>query len=243
MALHLSSLAKAINSGPSLFQDTAPLLRHPNTESWRVASLPERLVMSSLSSSSLSSSSPSSFGSSTIEPLSVRAIQTLAPVEDVVWVDDPEGVVNWSYALEQSSHLLELDWVDPEVTGFASIFLDEPFVSSFIEKYTIMKPDASDGILTVDYCQPTDTICMGWSPLEGPFFFVYSCLFSDLHIALPLDDFTMGVLRTLNVAHSQLHPKTWALLLTFRLICDIFCLSPTPTTFLSYYTSYPTDPR
>jgi len=41
---------------------------------------------------------------------------------------------------------------------------------------------------------------------------------------------------------SQLHPNTWVSLQTFRLICDMFCLFPTPTTFLSYYTSHPTDP-
>jgi len=74
--------------------------------------------------------------------------------------------------------------------------------------------------------------------LEGTFFFVYSCLLSNLHVVLPFDDFVMGVIQTLNVSPSQLHPNTWP---SLRLICDMFCLSPTPSTLLSYYTSHPTE--
>jgi len=32
------------------------------------------------------------------------------------------------------------------------------------------------------------------------FFYMYMCHFSQLHVRLQLDDFTMGVLRALNVA-------------------------------------------
>jgi len=95
-----------------------------------------------------------------------------------------------------------LDWVDPKVTGFTSVFTDVASISSFIGKHSILKSKANDGILVVDYCRPTDTICMGRSPSKGPFFFIYSCLFSDLHVALPCDDFMTGVLQTLNVAPS-----------------------------------------
>ena len=59
----------------------------------------------------------------------------------------------------------------------SSVYRDGASVSSFLGKYPILKSNASDGILAVDYCRPTDTICMGWSPSEGPFFFLYSCLF------------------------------------------------------------------
>jgi len=100
----------------------------------------------------------------------------------------------------------------------------------------------SNDILAIDYCRPTGTICMCRATTEGLFFFVYSCLFSYLHVALPFDDFMMGVLRALNVAPSQLHINTCASLQTFQLICDMFLLCPTPSTFLHYYTSHPTDP-
>jgi len=63
--------------------------------------------------------------------------------------------------------------------------------------------------------------------------------FSNLHIFLPFDNFTMGVLRTLNIAPTQLHPNTWVSIQAFRLIYDVLCLHPTPFCFLCYYTSHP----
>ena len=64
-------------------------------------------------------------------------------------------------------------------------------------------------------------------------------LFSDLHVSLPFDKFTMGVLRALNVAPTQVHPNTWASLQAFRLLCDAMRLRPTPSSFLCYYGSHP----
>jgi len=64
---------------------------------------------------------------------------------------------------------------------------------------------------------------------------MYTCLFSDLHVSLPFDKFTMGVLRALNVAPTHIHPNTWASLQAFRLLCDVMRLHPTPSSFLSYH--------
>jgi len=83
----------------------------------------------------------------------------------------------------------------------------------------------------------------GLVPFRGPLLLlVFLSFFSDLHVGLLFYDFTMGVLQSLNVAPSQLHPNTWASYKTFRLICDMFRLSPTPYTFLSYYTSHLAEP-
>ena len=79
--------------------------------------------------------------------------------------------------------------------------------------------------------------------LKGTLFLLVFLFFSDLHVVLPFDDFSMGgVIQTLNVAPSQLHPNTWISLQTFRLIYDASRLSSIPSTFLSYYTSHPTEP-
>jgi len=128
------------------------------------------------------------------------------------------------------------------VIGFYLFFFGRNFHFHFLKEVPILKSDASDGILAVEHCRPTDTICMDQSSSEGPFFFLNSCLFFDLHVALPFNNFTMGVLQALNVAPSQLHLNTWDSLQTFRLICDAFRLSPTLSTFLSYYTSHPVEP-
>jgi len=43
-------------------------------------------------------------------------------------------------------------------------------------------------------------VCHGREGLEDDFFYVYACMFVKLHVRLPLDKFTMGVLQKLNVA-------------------------------------------
>jgi len=76
----------------------------------------------------------------------------LPPVEDFVRVDDLEGTANRSDPFEHLSHLSGLDWVDSKVTGFTSVYLDGLSISSFMGKHTILKSDANDGILAIDYC-------------------------------------------------------------------------------------------
>jgi len=166
----------------------------------------------------------------------------LPPVETLVRVNDPEGTVERSDLVEESSHHLGFDWVDPKMTRFTFVFRDSSSISFFVDKYNILKSDANDGILAIDYCHLANTICIARSPLEILFFFVYSCLFLGLHVAFPFDDFIMWVLWALNVAPSQLHHNTWVSFQTFQLICDMFHLSSTPSTFLHYYTSHLIDP-
>ena len=147
-----------------------------------------------LSPSSSSSFSSFSFNSSTTKPISIGAIQVLYPVENVAKGDDLGCVVNGSGSLDQVISLLELDWVDPKVTMITSAFRIGISVSEFLERVPILKADASLDLLIVEPCLPTETICPDWSPIEPPFFYMYSCLFKNLNISLPFDNFTMGVL-------------------------------------------------
>jgi len=86
-----------------------------------------------------------------------------------------------------------------------------------------------------DICGVIDRVCHGRENAPVDFFFVYSTLFVDLHVTLPFDNFTIGVLRTLNVAPTQLHPNSWAALQAFRVLCRLFKLEPTLESFLYYY--------
>ena len=71
------------------------------------------------------------------------------------------------------------------------------------------------------------------------FFYMYMCHFSQLHVRLPLDDFTMGMLRALNVAPTQLHPNSWAYMQAFRILCQSLYLEPSPYAFLFFYDTRP----
>jgi len=60
----------------------------------------------------------------------------------------------------------------------------------------------------MEKCSVSDRVCYGREEGEPDFFFMYSAFFTDVHVRLPLDEFTMGVLRILNVAPTQLHPNS-----------------------------------
>jgi len=81
--------------------------------------------------------------------------------------------------------------------------------------------------------------CHGREGHSHDFFYMYATLMTDLHVCVPFDDFTMGVLRVLNVVPSQLHPNSWAALQAFRLVCRVLHLKPSPQVFLQYYSTRP----
>jgi len=91
--------------------------------------------------------------------------------------------------------------------------------------------------LFAERCTPMDNVCHGREGHDHDFFYIYPCLFIDSHLRLSFDDFTMGVLRTLNVVPTQLHPNSWASLQAFRLLAEMFRLRPSPHVFLSYYST------
>jgi len=74
------------------------------------------------------------------------------------------------------------------------------------------------------------------------FFYVYSTLFADLKVILPFDEFTMDVLRFLNLAPTQLHPNSWACMQAFRMVCQLFDLTPRAEVFLFYYNTHSANP-
>lgn len=58
---------------------------------------------------------------------------------------------------------------------------------------------------------------------------------------MPIDNFTMVVLRILNVAPSQLHPNIWVAIQAFRALCSFFRFESTVRLFLYYFRTWPTD--
>ncbi|QCD82377.1 Transposase putative [Vigna unguiculata] len=87
-----------------------------------------------------------------------------------------------------------------------------------------------------------ECVCHGRERAAEDFFYMYMCHFSQLHIRLPFDEFTMGVLQLLNVAPTQLHPNSWAYLQAFRLLCMALYLHPSPRAFLYFFVTRPKSP-
>jgi len=191
---------------------------------------------------SCSSSSSSSSASSSTQILSVGAIQTIVPEGEEVRGDDPGSASDWSSTSEQSCPYEGPSWIDPKVFGITSVFLTDVSVSDCFRRVPVLEASAKESLLSFGPCSFTDRVYRERSSTEPPFFFMYTCFFSDLHVSLPLGTFTVGVLQALKVASSQLHPNTWASMQAFHLICQIFGVRPSFSCFLHFYTSHPSDP-
>jgi len=61
-------------------------------------------------------------------------------------------------------------------------------------------------IVSLERVSAIDRACHGHEGATEKFFYMYMCHFSQLHVRLPLDGFTMGVLRALNVALVEVVP-------------------------------------
>jgi len=135
-----------------------------------------------------------------------------SPCSDSVQSDDEDSV-----GAEEFSALCHLgyEWVDPRVKLPLSRFSKSATIVDFRKKYDSLADIVDDRIVSVERARSGDSVCHGREGHSHDFFYMYSTLVSDLHVCLPFDDFTMGVLRVLNVAPNQLHPNSWASLQAF----------------------------
>jgi len=145
------------------------------------------------------------------------------------------GSVREGSGSSQSSSSLSYDWVDPFILKIPTKLRDFDSLNQFLSKNSFIRPDCPTDAVIADICGLTDRVCHSQENAPQDFFFVYNTFFADLHIALPFDDFTMGVLRILNVEPTQLHPNSWVALQAFRVLYDLFKLIPTRQAFFYYY--------
>lgn len=81
----------------------------------------------------------------------------------------------------------------------------------------------------------------GWTKIFF-FLYMYDCLFYDLHVRVPFEDFTIGVLCILKVASTQLHLNGWTIIMKALHALCLYSLVPvTPRLFLHYFCSHLQD--
>jgi len=127
---------------------------------------------------------------------------------EVVRGDDPANVVDRSDSPLLGVPLVDLSWIDFKEVGISSSYKSEASVSKFLDECPSLKAGGHSSFFSVVPCSSTENVCLGRSGTGPPFCYMYTCLFADLHVSLPFDKFTMGVLRALNVAPTQIHPNT-----------------------------------
>ncbi|QCE06994.1 hypothetical protein DEO72_LG9g2009 [Vigna unguiculata] len=133
-------------------------------------------------------------------------------------------------------------WVAADVRDQSSLFRWSRLLNSWLNCTPVMSRGVSGDIISLERVSAVDRVCHGQEGATEKVFYMYMCHFSQLLVRLPLDDFTMGVLRALNVAPSQLHPNSWAYLQAFRILCESLYLEPTPYAFLYFYDTRPRRP-
>ncbi|QCD86784.1 hypothetical protein DEO72_LG3g1310 [Vigna unguiculata] len=133
-------------------------------------------------------------------------------------------------------------WVAADVRDQSSLFRWSRLLNSWLNCTPVMSRGVSGDIVSLERVSAVDRVCHRQEGAIEKFFYMYMCHFSQLHVRLPFDDFTMGVLRALNVAPTQLHPNSWAYLQAFRILCESLYLEPTPYAFLYFYDTRPRRP-
>jgi len=138
------------------------------------------------------------------------------PMERVVEVkeDPPEELAesNWP---AKTRH----EWVAADVRTQYSLFSWSCLLRSWLNCTPIFEKGAQRDIVAPERVTVVECVCHGREGSVEEFFYMYMYHFSQLHIRLPFDEFTLGVLRLLNVAPTQFHPNSWAYLQAFRLLC------------------------
>ena len=133
-------------------------------------------------------------------------------------------------------------WATADVRNQSSLFQWSRLLNSWLNCTPVISKGVSGDIVSLDRVSAIDRVCHGQEGATEKFFYMYMCHFSQLHVQLPLDGFTMDVLRALNVAPTQLHPNSWAYLQAFRILCQSLYLEPSPYAFLYIYDTRPRRP-
>jgi len=92
------------------------------------------------------------------------------------------------------------DWVNISVRNFPTIFRKSDDLDKVIARAPVVQFGLPSDILIAEICGYTDRVFHGRENASIDFFYVYITLFTDLRVTLSFDDFTMDVLRILNLA-------------------------------------------
>jgi len=133
-------------------------------------------------------------------------------------------------------------WVATDVRNQSSLFWWSCLLNSWLNCTPVISKGVSGDIVSLERVSAIDRVCHWQEGATEKFFYMYMCHFSQLHVQLPLDGFTMGVLCALNVAPTQLHLNSWAYLQAFRVLCQSLYLEPSPYAFLYFYDTRPRQP-
>ncbi|KOM37286.1 hypothetical protein LR48_Vigan03g066700 [Vigna angularis] len=133
----------------------------------------------------------------------------------------------------------EYAWAAREVKELRSQFRSRAVITDWIENSCVVRTLGYHTCVKLIACREDERICYGRENASDEFFYCYAALFYDLYVRLPFTTFQMDVLRTLNVAPSQLHPNSWGYVQAFGVLCGALGIRPTVGVFLHFFRCRP----
>lgn len=113
----------------------------------------------------------------------------------------------------------DFGWVRVQVLRFNSTYVDASSITQFRSNKNLTF-DGNETNVICEPCTKDELVCWGQQRVGSPeYTYMYETLFSKLRVKLPFSPFECHVLRSLNVAPTQLHPNSWGFVRCFEILC------------------------
>ncbi|GAU28740.1 hypothetical protein TSUD_372480 [Trifolium subterraneum] len=115
----------------------------------------------------------------------------------------------------------------------SSRFTTDEFVSTFRQAIQV-SGEGGENRVVIDPVAVAEFVTTV-NEQEPHYFYMYTHVLQTLHLWLPFNFFECQILRVMNVAPCQLHPKSWAFLKAFQVACKGLDLVPTAGVFFYFF--------
>ncbi|CAI8614514.1 unnamed protein product [Vicia faba] len=114
-----------------------------------------------------------------------------------------------------------------EVMGYDQISMNEVEIAK-LRSLRKVSSIGNEDMWSWGACIPGKRVCMSRpNGVQDEWFYFYARVLEDMFIRIPFIDFEVDVLKTVNVAPSQLRPNSWGFIKAFEMICEVLDVTPT----------------
>ena len=124
---------------------------------------------------------------------------------------------------------------DSEVMSHKKSIVDDIDITK-VRSLRIISSTGSEDDVILEPCGPKERVCiLRPKGVSEEFFYFYPSILEDFSVRIPFTDFEVDVLKTVNIAPSQLRPNSWGFIKAFERICEVLHIVPTVGLFFSFF--------
>lgn len=99
-------------------------------------------------------------------------------------------------------------------------FIDDNYISKLLSNNPVSSTRNEEHVV-LEPCMVGERVCITRPKrVSNEYFYFYSGVIKDFKVRIPFTNFEFGLLKTLNIAPSQLHLNGWGFIKVFELVCD-----------------------